>query len=305
MAAAGLKVKKAIQGLIAPAEITIRLDDEEKRRVVHVTTEKGVEDLLLYQGTETVKGTVTVAVMEGKKLEHMGVKVELVGQIELFYDRGNHYDFTQVVKEIEQPGVLQGSKDYPFEFASVPKEYETYNGINVRLRYFVQVTITRQYATNLTKQRDFFVQNTSIEPETNTGIKMEVGIEDQLHIEFEYNRSKYHLKDVIIGKIFFVLVKIKIRHMELAIIKRESTFSGSNVYHESDTLTKFEVMDGAPVRGEAIPIRLFLSQFDLTPTYANVNNRFQVKYFLNLVLVDEEDRRYYKQQEITLWRKEM
>ena len=25
-------------------------------------------------------------------------------------------------------------------------------------------------------------------------IKMEVGIEDCLHIEFEYNKSKYHLK---------------------------------------------------------------------------------------------------------------
>jgi len=29
-----------------------------------------------------------------------------------------------------------------------------------------------------------------------------------------------------------------------------------------------------------------------------------VKYFLNLVLVDEEDRRYFKQQEVILYRKE-
>jgi len=28
-----------------------------------------------------------------------------------------------------------------------------------------------------------------------------------------------------------------------------------------------------------------------------------LKYYLNLVLVDEDDRRYFKQQEITLWRK--
>jgi len=28
-----------------------------------------------------------------------------------------------------------------------------------------------------------------------------------------------------------------------------------------------------------------------------------VKYFLNLVLVDEEDRRYFKQQEVVFWRK--
>jgi len=43
-------------------------------------------------------------------------------------------------------------------------------------------------------------------------------------------------------------------------------------------------------------VRLFLSGFDLTPTYRNVNNKFSVKYYLNLVLVDEEDRRYFKQQ---------
>ena len=28
-----------------------------------------------------------------------------------------------------------------------------------------------------------------------------------------------------------------------------------------------------------------------------------LRYYLNLVLVDEEERRYFKQQEITLWRK--
>jgi vacuolar protein sorting-associated protein 26 len=59
------------------------------------------------------------------------------------------------------------------------------------------------------------------------------------------------------------------------------------------------------VRGESIPVRLFLSPYDLTPTYKNVSDRFSVKYYLNLVLVDEEDRRYFKQQEITLYRHEL
>lgn len=35
----------------------------------------------------------------------------------------------------------------------------------------------------------------------------------------------------------------------------------------------------------------------------DINKKFSVKYFLNLVLMDTEDRRYFKQQEITLWRK--
>ena len=86
---------------------------------------------------------------------------------------------------------------------------------------------------------------------------------------------RYHLKDVIVGKIYFLLVRIKIKYMELAIIKRETTGSGMdsitvqtakyadclgpNVYHESETVTKFEIMDGAPVKG-----RLMHDSQDLT-----------------------------------------
>ena len=54
--------------------------------------------------------------------------------------------------------------------------------------------------------------------------------------------------------------------------------------------------------GESIPVRLFLTPYELTPTYRNINNKFSVKYYLNLVLVDEEDRRYFKQHEITMYR---
>ena len=133
---------------------------------------------------------------------------------------------------------------------------------------------------------------------------MEVGIEECLHIEFEYNKSKYHLQDIIIGKIFFLLVRIKIKHMELAIIKRETTGTGADASTDSATMMKYEVMDGYPVKEECVPIRLFLKACsDMTPTYKNVHNRFSVRYYLNLVLVDKDDRRYFKQQEIILWRK--
>lgn len=134
--------------------------------------------------------------------------------------------------------------------------------------------------------------------------------------------TRYHLKDVIVGKIYFLLVRIKIKHMEIDIIKRETTGTGPSVYHENDTIAKYEIMDGAPVRGkaractvgplapeapllnrlrlfiagESIPIRLFLAGYDLTPTMRDINKKFSVRYYLNLVLIDEEERRYFKQQ---------
>ena len=92
--------------------------------------------------------------------------------------------------------------------------------------------------------------------------------------------------------------------MELTVIKRESVGSRDNTTGASETVTKFEVMDGAPVRGESIPIRLFLEGYNLTPTY-NFPGKFTCRYYLNLVLIDEDDRRYFKQQEIKIWRKEI
>ncbi len=41
------------------------------------------------------------------------------------------------------------------------------------------------------------------------------------------NIHRYHLKDVVLGKIYFLLVRIKIKHMELAIIRRESAGMGA------------------------------------------------------------------------------
>lgn len=39
---------------------------------------------------------------------------------------------------------------------------------------------------------------------------------------------RYHLKDVIVGKIYFLLVRIKIQHMELQLIKKEITGIGKS-----------------------------------------------------------------------------
>jgi vacuolar protein sorting-associated protein 26 len=71
---------------------------------------------------------------------------------------------------------------------------------------------------------------------------------------------RYHLKDVIIGKIYFLLVRIKLKNMDLEIRRRESTGSGANTHVETETLAKFELMDGAPVRG-MLKILLFILIF--------------------------------------------
>ncbi|CAE8657432.1 unnamed protein product, partial [Polarella glacialis] len=287
--------------------IDVTLDAEANRKTAPLGRDRKGERAYIYTDGEDVAGSAVVSIRPGKKLDHQGVKVELVGQVEMLSDKSGSYDFFSITKDLEPPGSMYESKQYKWKFGAVDKQNETYSGINVRLRYFVRLTVLRGYASNISREIDLVVQNIFPQPELNNTLKMEVGIEDCLHIEFEYDKSKYHLKDVVVGKVYFLLVKIKIKHMELNIIRRESTggASGSNQQTDNETLTKFEIMDGAPVKDQCIPVRLYFTGFDLTPTYKNVQNKFSVRYFLNLVLVDEEDRRYFKQQEIFLWRKKV
>lgn len=286
--------------------VDITLDCEGNRKTAPLGRDRKGERAYIFTDAEDLGGTAVVSVRPGKKLEHQGIKVELIGQVDMLFDKSSSYDFFSITKDLEPPGALFESKQYKWRFGSVDKSNETYSGINVRLRYFVRLVVLRGYSSNVTKEIDIVVQNLYPPPELNTTIKMEVGIEDCLHIEFEYDKSKYHMKDVIIGKVYFLLVRIKIKYMELNIVRRETAGGNSSTQlTDNETLTKFEIMDGAPVKDQCIPVRLYLTGFELTPSYKNVQNKFSVRYFVNLVLVDDEDRRYFKQQEIFIWRKKI
>ena len=53
---------------------------------------------------------------------------------ELFYDRGNHYEFVSMAQELASGGELRQAQTYDFTFKNVEKQYESYSGINVKLR---------------------------------------------------------------------------------------------------------------------------------------------------------------------------
>ena len=64
------------------AKVEVELDNTEGlQKTIEVESEDTKEELFIYSGTDTVKGTVKVIIPSGKKLEHVGIKVELVGTI--------------------------------------------------------------------------------------------------------------------------------------------------------------------------------------------------------------------------------
>lgn len=71
------------------AEIEIVVKDADKRPIVNMKTEENeLVPLPLYTGTDPIVGTMHIKVPKGKKIEHMGVKIELVGQIGTYLTAG-------------------------------------------------------------------------------------------------------------------------------------------------------------------------------------------------------------------------
>jgi len=93
--------------------------------------------------------------------------------------------------------------------------------------------------------------------------------------------------------------------MEVQIVKKECTDGWPPIVYHNEVITKFEIMDGEPINGETIPVRLHLKPFaltgKLTPTQRAIRKKLNVSFFLKILMVDEDDRQYFQQRKITLY----
>lgn len=184
------------------------------------------EYLYRYTGNEDIRGEVAIKLEDpSRKFDHTGIKIEFIGEVVLNSDKSTRHAFTTLQYDLRPAGRLEDAVVVlPFVFAEPPKQYDSYIGTCARVKYFLRVTVGRSFlSSNVVKERELWVMNYYKPPAVNRPIHMEVGLEDCLDVEFEYNKSKYHLKDIIIGKITFLLVRVRIKYMQLCIIKREST----------------------------------------------------------------------------------
>ena len=76
------------------------MDDADTRKMAEIKDENGRKErfFLFYDG-ESVTGKVNVTLhRKTGKIEHNGIKIEFIGQIELYYDKGNHHEFLSLVR---------------------------------------------------------------------------------------------------------------------------------------------------------------------------------------------------------------
>jgi vacuolar protein sorting-associated protein 26 len=210
-----------------------------------VTSQK----LPLYTGSEKVTGRIDIH--SAKKSDHMGIRVELIGLIEVKNEVSSTSTFMSNGLDLEAPGSLTGSKSFDFAFNVFQKPYESFYGNTVKLRYLIRGTIlASKYKSPIIRERDLGVMtDSSGDIEASSPIRLEVGIDDFLNIKVNFPRNVFHLRDTIEGFISFLTINLVIKTMELAIVRKEILGTGQKASIATDELIGFEIMDGSPIKG--------------------------------------------------------
>jgi len=159
-------------------------------------------------------------------------------------------------------------------------------------------------ASNISEKREFLVHNCVVPP-VALPRTLQVGVDDCLQLDINLDNVELIMTEKITGSIKFIVNKLMVKSMQIHLERREylKPFNLRD-YATTKKIFSFEVMDGCPAKDVAIPIRIPLAQYkNITPS--TEAKHFDVSYFLNVTIVDTEDRRYFKQTDVKLYRESL
>jgi vacuolar protein sorting-associated protein 26 len=215
-----------------PPTLKVILENNQRPATILPNIKGDLVEYPTFNDTDTISGKVLIELNKNKNFEHSGVRIELIGVIENYRDKKLTSRFIALTRDLEPPGKLDNEiTQLEFEFANVDKQFESYRGKHVGVRYFFLTTLNSSYKNLINEYEIVIVKPKSKveyekEIQTQPPLSMEVGIEDWLHVYFQVNKAKYFLRDIVLGEVVFKKVSMRLQSMELQIIKRETIGAG-------------------------------------------------------------------------------
>eukprot|EP00347_Sterkiella_histriomuscorum_P012726 403367452 len=121
------------------------------------------------QNEQPINGIVEItALQEGQVIQHDGIKITLIGIIENknqgMLSSNQNYAFLQLSRELEFQGSFNTAIVRDFQFNKPDLQHDSYDGIGLKLRYYLKVEMTYQGSlmkSTLTEELDLNVRNHS------------------------------------------------------------------------------------------------------------------------------------------------
>ena len=290
-----------------PPSISINLNkNSHKKFKFYNNNFNNFSEFPVYFPNEKISGEILIELNQNKFLEHKGIKINLIGIIQKENEILNKF-YDEYLNLLSNEKINNEITKINFDFSLKKNiENESFYGTFLKIKYILLVTIFLDNKNITNKKEIVILKPTLIEDYkkfTNFPMKIEIGVENKIHVILEINKNNYFLRDIIIGKVIFVNVNIIIKTMFIQIIRKENLNFNNEFSSETIVLNNYEIMDDNIEKNNEILFRFYLNGIkNLTPNYENIDKKIKIEYFLNIEIIDVNNNRFFKKIEIKLTR---
>ena len=112
----------------------------------------------IFTTNEDISGYIKIRNANKKRVDHQGLKLELIGIIEILVNRSQSCEFISLAQEIIPPGYFIEDQSVEFIFSKLKKPHESYYGSTVICKYYIRATLNLGFYSSISKEEEFFVQ---------------------------------------------------------------------------------------------------------------------------------------------------
>jgi len=253
---------------------------------------------ILYMDKDTISGEVSFDLKEFniESFEHNGIAIELIGTF--ISSDGTLTELIHLQKELDSPRSLTKNVSFGFSFKEVNLPYESFKGKLGEVKYMLKASITKPFLnTKSYEEQKFIVVSAENNNIINPSIKADVVFSNFLNLEISFFQTNFNLIEAVCGSVRIGECNLQLTAIELLLLRKENHIGIKNYEEE---ISKFQIVEGCPEPNDIIPFRMFLSHYELSPTYKLINNVYSVQYYIKLVCVDRDNKNYSYLQEIIL-----
>lgn len=259
-------------------------------------TEKPQQIKNIFQVGESFDVSLKITSAKGN-FSHRGIDFEFC--TEFLPKGGKIVKYNVANLHVSEAGVIPTTQEFQLPKCFIAQNAQTYVGESFSLRHWIRISVKKLIGT-VDFEREIIAYNVTSPSKKLDLICVRVAVEDSIRIDLITNRRQFEINDVITGAAHFLLVNLKVKLFTVALIAQEYSEINGKVNRNKNKIQSWEITDGAPVKGEIIPFRLFLHPLHLNPSCSNPQQGYSVTHFLHFTVVTMSNEKYFKALQIKL-----
>lgn len=241
---------------------------------------------------------LVIKVRGNSTFSHKGIFFEFAS--ELIPDKGKVIQLASPIQaQLTEAGGLTGVMECQLPQLTIPSTVQTYHGELFSIKHLLRFTVKKGFGS-VEHSVEVIAYSytpcvTKLQP-----LCVRVAVAENIRIDLLINRRKFELNDVLLGGAHFLLVALKIVKFTVELVAQEILDIGGKTKKHTNILFEWEITDGAPVKGEIVPFRLFLAPLNVSPSVVDQTKGYSVSHFLHFYIHTTSGTKYFKALQIKL-----